>query len=109
MGFLKGLFGQKPTGPQLSHSEKRAQKTEARIESLRSGSMQTRDSAVRGGPQATSARDYVTRSLGKPTGPTQGTSLARTTLGGGPSSMPRPMSPPSLPPRLPPKLPPIGR
>jgi hypothetical protein len=114
MGFLKGLFGQSSSAPTVSASQARVQKMEARVEGMRKGDIKSKDSQVRGQVQASSARDYVTRSLGKQNAPSGGTSLARMGSGGGGAN---PFGSgirstgggiPTLPPKLPPMRP-LGR
>jgi len=113
MGFLKGIFGQS-SGPSISSSQARVQKTEARMEAMRKGAVQSKDSQVRGQVQASSARDFVARSLGKQNAPTQGTSLGRMGPGGGGTNpfgtgvRPTGGGMPTLPPKLPPMRP-MGR
>lgn len=97
MGFLKNLFGSAPTGTSVPSSQARVQKTEARIEAMRKNAVASKDAQIRGQVQTSSARDFVTRSLGKQNAPTRGTSLARI----GPSTGMNPLTPPKLPPMRP--------
>ncbi|MFH1077718.1 MAG: hypothetical protein V1745_00335 [Patescibacteria group bacterium] len=102
MGFLKNILGTAPITPSVSPSQARVQRTEARLEAARKGTVGSKDMAIRGAiPQASSAREHVMRSLGKQNAPVRGSSIARL----GPSA---PSNPFSLPPRLPPMRP-MGR
>jgi len=98
----------------VSPSQARVQKTEARMEAMRTGAVQSKDSQIRGQVQVSSARDYVARSLGKQNAPTGGTSLGRMGPGGtgtnplGTGIRSTGGGMPTLPPKLPPMRP-MGR
>ncbi|MBU1348471.1 hypothetical protein KJ781_00165 [Patescibacteria group bacterium] len=98
MSLLKGLFGNSSQTPSISPSQARVQRTEARLASMRKADFSSKDSAVRGTIQASSAREHVMRSLGKQNAPTRGSSIARLGPSGG-------SNPFTLPPRLPPMRP----
>jgi hypothetical protein len=103
MGLFKGVFGKQTFSTSTSRATARAAKMEARVEGLRKGTMLSRDAQIRGPSQTASARDYLTKSLGKAPGAQRATSIGRltgsgsTSLGSGPST--------ALPPKLPPSRP----
>ncbi|MCI0479235.1 hypothetical protein L0Y59_01700 [Candidatus Uhrbacteria bacterium] len=99
--MLKGIIGFSSATPGVSSSQARVQRTEARLEAMRKQTLGSKDAAVRGTVQASSARDHVMRSLGKQNAPVRGSSVARL----GPSVSVNPFS---MPPRLPPMRP-MGR
>ena len=82
MSLLSGLFGKNPVSSPVSRAAARTAKMEARIEGLRKGSATSKDAQIRGAAQATSARDYLAKSLGKSPGPSRASSVGRLTESG---------------------------
>lgn len=107
----KSFFSTTVTNTQATRAAARVEKMESRIETMRKATVISKDAGVRNKIQASSSREYLTRSLGKKQETHRGTSIARVDTGGrgglasggfGGGGMTMPSLPPKLPPMRPP-------